>query len=686
MSRVSDGWQGVGVLSVNDPMDVLVVGGGPSGAVAATALARRGLRTLVVDAGERVASYDVILSSPARHALRPLGERYEVHVRDVSVLDLWFGSQTRRQIADAGMAVCDLPQLRESLLQTATEAGAGLLAGKVTDFRPTEHGQQAVLSDGSTIAARHIVVAAGPGASRRLGSSDGAGDDGRLMCARRFSGIPPQDRVLLQMVTPATNDPKVQPSCAWLLPGSDGHGTIGVTGSGADPDTLINDALAMLRTADPRLAAARPAGPVTCAPVDSGFAPEHAVSDGRLLIGDAAGLVNPFTGEGISYAVQSGLLAAEAIARQPDDPAAAARRYTHELTRAFVGYFETARHAARRYHLAWRVLADTAESDHPFFTKGRLAILLPEGIAGVTAAEPVDLPARESLLVRPFLAGCDEVSVTTIRREWPFIARMLITGAGPTHRQLRPAILLFAGLMAGGTLPDIGWATLGSAVELASLGGLAFLGPAPPVLPGGRGVDWGSATTVLAGDFLLAQACTLVARSAPEMSWSFSEWLAEMTTLRAQHLDGTPGASATDVFAAMFEYPLRAGAQLGAVPDGAVPPLREFGQHCGRTFLYAEDVLALRGKRTRLDTSLPAMLAGRVSTLPGLLDMADLTADRLAEDPQVRQRALVAASTACRESLELGLKAAAEVAGKSSARILRSFIEAAAAPTRQALV
>ncbi|WP_285701883.1 hypothetical protein [Actinomadura sp. NBRC 104412] len=156
------------------------------------------------------------------------------------------------------------------------------------------------------------------------------------------------------MVTPDTNDPKVQPSCTWLLPGRDHHSTVGVIGSGTDPDTLINDALAMLCAADPRPGAARPAGPLSCAPVDSGSAPDHAIADGRLLVSDAAGLVNPFTDEGLSYAVQSALLAAKSTARCRNDPAVAARHYTHELPRAFVGYFETARHAARRYHLAWK--------------------------------------------------------------------------------------------------------------------------------------------------------------------------------------------------------------------------------------------------------------------------------------------------------------------------------------------
>ncbi|MCA2228502.1 NAD(P)/FAD-dependent oxidoreductase [Nonomuraea aurantiaca] len=39
-----------------------------------------------------------------------------------------------------------------------------------------------------------------------------------------------------------------------------------------------------------------------------------------LLAGDAAGLINPLTGEGIYYALLSGRLAGEAAVESPDDP------------------------------------------------------------------------------------------------------------------------------------------------------------------------------------------------------------------------------------------------------------------------------------------------------------------------------------------------------------------------------
>ena len=42
-----------------------------------------------------------------------------------------------------------------------------------------------------------------------------------------------------------------------------------------------------------------------------GFNRQPHYADGLLLVGDAGGMVNPFNGEGIAYAMESGELAAE---------------------------------------------------------------------------------------------------------------------------------------------------------------------------------------------------------------------------------------------------------------------------------------------------------------------------------------------------------------------------------------
>jgi geranylgeranyl reductase family protein len=63
------------------------------------------------------------------------------------------------------------------------------------------------------------------------------------------------------------------------------------------------------------LASARRAGPVKGFPLRMDFASAPTVGERLLLVGEAAGLVNPLTGEGIDYALESGRLAAEHLVR-----------------------------------------------------------------------------------------------------------------------------------------------------------------------------------------------------------------------------------------------------------------------------------------------------------------------------------------------------------------------------------
>jgi len=694
-----------GAAAPPQEVDVLVAGAGPAGAVAAADLARRGFSVLLADDAGGVGDHDVLVSAQARQALAALGLPEGALLRPAATIRLSFGAAAGRSIASGGAAVCSRARLGEALRRLAVAAGATAVRGRVTSVARAAGGFEALVAGrgpgGETrrVAARHVVAATGSAArgaaalgtaalgTAALGTAAlGTGAPGTgLACAQRFAAPGLHGQLLLAMTAPAADGPGAPPTCVWALPGADGTVTVAASRVGgpgsAAPESLLAAALETLAGADARFAAVTPAGPVVSGPLDAGFTPGRVTDAGHLLVGDAAGLVNPFTGEGLSYAVQSALLAARSVAEEPADPGAAGQAYARQLSAGFVGYFETARHVARRYHLTWRVLAATAGSDHPFFAKARRAILLPEGLNGLATTERVDLTRPEAVLLAPFLAACDEVSITTIRRQWPFLARLILEGEVLGGPRLRPAVLLFAALLAGGRRPEPARATLGAGIELAQLGALSFLGPPPGPAPPARGVDWAAATTVLAGDFLLAQASRLVAESAPEVSWSFSDWLAELTALRVRRLDPAgPDVPAGAVFAALLEFPARIGAMLGGASPETVQAVRDVGHHCGHAFLHAEDVLALRGERTRLDTTLQAMLHGGVSAIPEHGHDRPVDARRLAAEPGLRSAALAASAEACRAARDRALEATAAVPSPAAARILREFVTAVARP------
>lgn len=663
--------------------EVLVVGAGPAGAATAAELARHGIRTLLAGRPDD-REHDVLLGSPAVRALDSLGALGAVAARPADGVLLHLGDGRGRAVTDLGAAVCDRRTLGEALRGRATVLGATHVACDVASVRRTGEGYEARLGsggtgvDGMTVTARHVVIASGA----RWGVQEQAPG---LTAVQRFGGATgPGAPIRLRMPPPRATGPAELPVCAWHLPGATpGTCTIGVStlqgqGGPGGAKGLLDEAVTAFRALDPGFRHARPLGAVLSGPLDCGFTPALAIDPehGGLRVGDAAGLANPFTGEGLSYAVESGLLAARAVAGHRGDPDAAGRTYTRGLAAAYVGFFETAQHASRRYHLAWRILSATADSDRPFFAKARRALLLPEGLAGLTAVDRMQLPSAATAALKPFLLACDEVAVTTVRDEWPFIARLLITEGGSAHQRLRPAVPFYAALLASGRPPDIRLATVGAAIELATLGALSFLGPTEPA-PAGRerkAVDWGTAAVVLSGDFLLSQASRLIAAVTPEISWAFADWLAELTALRGARLAHDDSVAAEDVFAALLEFPARIGAQLGGSSEEVTAVLRQAGAECGRAFLHAEDVLALRGERTRLDTTHSALLEGRISA------WSDVGESAPPEGPASLGRWLAGSVAACRAAERSTQTLLDGVPHAMSRMIFSEFVAAVAGP------
>jgi 2-polyprenyl-6-methoxyphenol hydroxylase-like FAD-dependent oxidoreductase len=648
--------------------DALVVGSGPAGLAAAVRLASHGLHTVVVGPAPAAHDdYDVLVSAPTLDAIH-------ADNRPLDTLLVSFDERHRIAYPDPGLVVCQRSQLLAGMLRTATARGGEHRTGTVTAIAKRGDAHVArVRLDGAGIAeivADHLVIATGVTGTRelvRLSPSQGLG----RACAQRCNGAELGAESVLHLQAPSNSDPHAPPSCVRVLPDAAGEPMVTVTvmtmRADDDASALLTSTLHTLSTLDVRLAGLRPVGPLWTAPTSSGFTPELAARNGHLLVGDAAGLVNPFTGEGIHLAVHSGLLAAGAIAANPTDPAAARHGYVRQLTANFVGYFESARHAARRYHLAWRILASTAGSDSPFFAKGRRAVLLPEGIGGLGATEDISLSQREGLLLTPFIMACNEIAVGTVRTEWPFIATLVASGQAPTDHRVRPALLFAATHLLGGKPPENHLAGIATATELAMLGALALIGPGSrPTGPRPRGVDWQLATAVLAGDFLLSQAARLVARHGPDLSAAFADWLAELIALRAQSRSEST-ADPTDLFAAMFEFPARVGAQLAGVTGAGVELMREFGKHCGRVFLHAEDLLALQDRRTRLDTTLDGLTSTRLSAIPS----------RLGGD---RPAALNHARAACLAALADADAVLTNVEAGTAKRILGEVVKLLAAP------
>ncbi|WP_157630796.1 FAD-dependent monooxygenase [Kribbella catacumbae] len=604
--------------------DVLVIGGGPAGTVTATRLAGMGVEVMLVDSAAAFrAPYDVVISESTISSLS-----LELPARPVTSLRLRFDDRDSRVVPVPELYSCDQAIFRERLIQAAIAAGVTVIGGTAT--QDAEARLMVKDCDGAVVMpnAAHLVLATG---SSGLGSvtSQAVG----FTYSRVIYGSEPSPETTLYFATPPTT------TSAWVLRGPGDSCTLTITASNGERsgEQLFADTVAELATVEPYFAGIRGTCPGIGSFTNLGFSPQTCLDQGRILVGDAAGLTNPFTGEGISYAVQSGEIAASCIAAALDDPEGAAAQYQQEMARTFVGYFETSQHADHRYRLAWRTMAATLTDDSPFFAKARRAMILPEGPRKAGSRQ---LVARsDSALVEAFTAACDSLEVAAVRTEWPFLARLMASNEGPLAHQLRPAVPFLAAVVAGGSPPPAAAAPVAAGIELATLAVLASVG-SPQAQD--QGIDWPRAATVMAGDFLLSVAGDLVASvGEPSLSGAFADWVRELTALRAGRLqpEGLLPTPAAELFGALFEFPCRAGAELAGLPPSQARQLRDHGYHSGQAFLFAEDLRALHGRPTRLDTTLDNLLRSEVSSLPDLLPgvTAEAELDRDLADRLLRE-------------------------------------------------
>ncbi|MEU8044549.1 geranylgeranyl reductase family protein [Micromonospora echinofusca] len=315
----------MGDESVCDEFDVVVVGAGPAGSAAALAARRAGASVLLLDRSD----------FPRDKAC---GDGIAAHALDV--LD-------ELGVPDAVAGYAPLPALRlvgpgGGTVARALPRPAYTVPRKVFDARLVA----AAVAAGARLrrhTVRHVevrddrVVLDGGLAARAVVGADGAGS----VLRRALGHRPNPDRHLALAIrgyAPALTGPPEQlivtsaprwPAYAWSFPIGDGRANVGYG------EVLRGEPLSRAHLVD-RLGALLPGtDPATVTDLRAHHLPlsthRPAPGQGRLLLaGDALSLINPFTGEGIFYALLSGALAGAAAAGSPEQ---AARRYAATLRR-----------------------------------------------------------------------------------------------------------------------------------------------------------------------------------------------------------------------------------------------------------------------------------------------------------------------------------------------------------------
>ncbi|CAM5404274.1 Geranylgeranyl reductase family protein OS=Streptomyces cyaneofuscatus OX=66883 GN=G3I52_00210 PE=4 SV=1 [Streptomyces cyaneofuscatus] len=293
--------------------DVVVVGAGPAGASAAYAAAVAGRQVLLLEKAElpRYKTCGGGIIGFSRDALPPgfeLPLKDRIHAVTFS-LDGKFARTRRSRRMLFGLI--NRPEFDAGLVEEAQKAGAELRTG-VSVVRVEQHGPAVpdrrtvavVLAGGETVLARAVVGA--DGSAGRIGAHVGVKLD--QVDLGLEAEIPVPATVAEDWAGRVLIDWGPMPgSYGWVFPKGDTLtvGVISARGDGAGTKRYLEDFIARLGLAgfEPSISS----GHLTrCRSDDS------PLSRGRVVVcGDAAGLLEPWTREGISFALRSGRLAGE---------------------------------------------------------------------------------------------------------------------------------------------------------------------------------------------------------------------------------------------------------------------------------------------------------------------------------------------------------------------------------------
>ncbi|WP_422070725.1 geranylgeranyl reductase family protein [Streptomyces hoynatensis] len=391
--------------------DVIVVGAGPAGSTTAFHLAQAGLDVLLLE------KTSFPREKVCGDGLTPRAVKQLVAMGiDVSEEAGWLRNKGLRVISAGKRLELDWPELSsypdyglvrkrddfdEQLARQAEKAGARLheqcnVSGPIRDERTGRIvGVEAKLGqEKRQVAFRAPVVVAADGNSSRLSLAMGRHRDEKRpmgVAVRTYFTSPRHDDDYLESWFELWDRrgprEKLLPGYGWVFGMGDGTSNVGLGVLNSSPAFKDLDWREVLRAwcasmpQEWQFTPEHMTGPIRGAALPMAFNRQPHYARGLLLVGDAGGLVNPFNGEGIAYAMESGRMAAEvisqALARQtPAQREVALRGYPKALKDTYGGYYTLGRAFVRLIGNP-RVMRLAAERglDHPALMRFLLKLL-----------------------------------------------------------------------------------------------------------------------------------------------------------------------------------------------------------------------------------------------------------------------------------------------------------------------
>jgi geranylgeranyl reductase family protein len=320
---------------------VAVLGGGPAGSFAAERLAQAGLRTIIFD--EKLAWEKPCGGGLTFKAYREYPHLIENTTPKKLIYETSLAAPNAGEVAmrlDNPLVIYARKDLNGMLLKRAEQAGAEIEKTRILGIERRDKGWRLETKSGTAEADFCVVATGARNSFRDMGTQWSATD---TMSALGYYVPESRERVDIQFL------PQLE-GYIWVFP-REGHLSVGICGKGQPAQALR----ARLETYMDEHGISRKDAAFYSHMLPSLEAPgwkENRIAGDRwIAVGDAAGLVDPITGEGLYYAMRSGDLASQAVLNDAHGFAEKAAAYRSMVSREFAVDLEFAAMLSKRVFL-----------------------------------------------------------------------------------------------------------------------------------------------------------------------------------------------------------------------------------------------------------------------------------------------------------------------------------------------
>jgi geranylgeranyl reductase family protein len=315
---------------------VAILGGGPAGAFAAEQLSAAGLETVLLDeklAWEKPCGGGLTFKAYNQYPFLIDNATPKKLVSETVLAAPKAGDVTLR--LRHPILIYSRLDLNRLLLERAERAGARIEQARVTEMNRTGSGWQLKTKSGSLDADFCIVATGARNPLRHVGTALTQAD---AMAALGYYVPGDREQIDIQFL------PKLE-GYIWVFPRC-GHLSVGICGKGEPAQSLRKRLEEYMVEKGIQWKGAAFFSHLLPSLETASWKRNRVAGDGWMAVGDAAGLVDPITGEGLYYAIRSADLAAKALMSEIGDLAGQA--YRRMLRRDFAADLEFGSRLAKR--------------------------------------------------------------------------------------------------------------------------------------------------------------------------------------------------------------------------------------------------------------------------------------------------------------------------------------------------